>query len=147
MTDILQLNEKKLAAALRDPDNLYEVGLEDVSEWTLDALSETGAVAVCELVGRTLSDWECLRQPDGCNYEVGAYALWSEYENNIIVVVGDRECYTARLCSLTVDANRLADDQWGRTGPEVLVEVLRSVLDEANRVLEAASSIPVPPTR
>jgi len=144
---ILTLDEDAFRAALAE--SLDDFGLDSVDEYDLDAFSDKAAKGVVELAYRAFDEWGCLRQPAGSDWEVVVYALddGGDCENNILVAVRPRNgAALVQLCSLTVDANRLADDQFGRSGADLLIEILGSVLDEANRLLVQASDLPTAAT-
>jgi len=141
MTAILGLDAEKFTQALADDDDVSGY-VSDIEDLSLDDFGETTPAAVADLVERAFDRWGCLTQPDGGDWQVVAYPLESEYDNSVVVAVRPRAAdVMAQLCSLSVDANRLADGQYDRCGVALLVEVLTSVLDEANRVLQEAPAL------
>ena len=46
-----------------------------------------------------------------------------------------------QLATLTIDANRLVEDQYTRGGAELMIELVEAVLEEANRLLRNASAL------
>ena len=139
MESVFSLDREALAKAL--DEHLDEFSLDSHDEWQLDCFGDREAVR--DLVDHAFDEWGCLKQRDGLTYEIAVSQWSSETEDNLIVSVRHSKNYGIQLSSLTKDANRMADDQFG-SGMNVLAEVLESVIEDANAVLEKASTFPLP---
>lgn len=141
MPEILTLARVKLAQTLAAEETLDEFGIESVAEHGLDSLSESTCRAIVDLTDKALDEWGCLRQPPGSDWRAVVYPLESECENPILVTVRRERGPLCQLATLTIDANRLVEDQYTRGGAELMIELVEAVLEEANRLLRNASAL------
>jgi len=139
MEPIFSLDRKALSKAL--DEHLDEYSLDSHDEWQLDCFGDKEAIR--SLTDHAFDEWGCLKQRDGFTYEIAVYEWQSETENSLIVSVRHSKNYDIQLSSMMKDADRMADDQFG-SGMNVLAEVLESVIEDANAILEKASTFPLP---